>query len=436
MAAGRGAAVLRRAWRERRAALLEPRYTPLVAACLCLAEGGVNLWVIRRVPYTEIDWKAYMQEVEGFANGTRDYTQLKGDTGPLVYPAGFVYIFLGLYHATGRGSDIRLAQYLFAGLYLLNLLLVFRIYCRTNKVPPYVFFFMCCASYRIHSIFVLRLFNDPVAMAILFLAINLFLEERWSWGCLLFSLAVSVKMNILLFAPGLLFLLLQRFGLLGCIPKLCICALLQVVLGLPFLLVNPVGYLTRSFDLGRQFQFKWTVNWRFLPEEVFQNRVFHAALLLAHLAGLGLFALHRWHSSKENILTLLKDPAKRKPASPHLTVNNILWQGGQQGEGEGRAGRSLVGSQAMQCCCTSLPWGKELCWGALVGPHLQPPVFAPLMPVHGLSSSSSPPTSWVSAAAAPCTTSSTSGISTLCPTYSGAPRPPSWPTCPRCCCWA
>lgn len=44
------AAGLRRAWRERRAALLEPSYTPLVAACLCLAEGGVNLWVIRRVP--------------------------------------------------------------------------------------------------------------------------------------------------------------------------------------------------------------------------------------------------------------------------------------------------------------------------------------------------------------------------------------------------
>ncbi|NXL49124.1 ALG3 mannosyltransferase, partial [Podilymbus podiceps] len=288
-------------------------------------EGGVNLWVIRRVPYTEIDWKAYMEEVEGFANGTLDYTQLKGDTGPLVYPAGFVYIFLGLYYATGRGADIRLAQYLFAGLYLLNLLLVFRIYCRTNKVPPYVFFFMCCASYRIHSIFVLRLFNDPVAMAILFLAINLFLEERWSWGCLFFSLAVSVKMNILLFAPGLLFLLLQRFGLLGCIPKLCICALLQVILGLPFLLVNPLGYLTRSFDLGRQFQFKWTVNWRFLPEEVFQNRAFHAALLLAHLAGLGLFALHRWHRSKGSILALLKDPAERKHPSPPLTIVFVLF---------------------------------------------------------------------------------------------------------------
>ncbi|XP_030312072.1 dol-P-Man:Man(5)GlcNAc(2)-PP-Dol alpha-1,3-mannosyltransferase isoform X1 [Calypte anna] len=316
------AAGLRRAWR---AVLLEPSYTPLVAACLCLAESGVNFWVIRRVPYTEIDWKAYMQEVEGFANGTLDYTKLKGDTGPLVYPAGFVYIFLGLYYVTGHGADVRLAQYLFAGLYLLNLLLVFRIYCRTNEVPPYVFFFMCCASYRIHSIFVLRLFNDPVAMAILFLAINLFLEEHWSWGCFFFSLAVSVKMNILLFAPGLLFLLLQRFGLLGCIPKLCICALLQVVLGLPFLLVNPMGYLTRSFDLGRQFQFKWTVNWRFLPEEVFQNRAFHVTLLLAHLAGLGLFALHRWHSSKESILVLLKDPGERKHTSPPLTVNKIIF---------------------------------------------------------------------------------------------------------------
>lgn len=33
---------------------------------------------------TEIDWKAYMDEVEGVINGTYDYTELKGDTGPLV----------------------------------------------------------------------------------------------------------------------------------------------------------------------------------------------------------------------------------------------------------------------------------------------------------------------------------------------------------------
>jgi hypothetical protein len=52
---------------------------------------------------TEIDWVAYMQEVEGFLQGERDYMKLQGDTGPLVYPAGFVYIFSAFYYITDHG---------------------------------------------------------------------------------------------------------------------------------------------------------------------------------------------------------------------------------------------------------------------------------------------------------------------------------------------
>ncbi|KAM4695138.1 dol-P-Man:Man(5)GlcNAc(2)-PP-Dol alpha-1,3-mannosyltransferase isoform 2-T2 [Discoglossus pictus] len=316
---------LRKGWHNKHQLLTEPRYTALLGVCLCLAELGVTHWVIQRVPYTEIDWKAYMDEVEGVLNGTYDYTKLQGDTGPLVYPAGFVYIFSAFYYLTDHGSNIRLAQYIFAALYLLTLLLVFRIYTITKKVPPYVFFFMCCASYRVHSIFLLRLFNDPVAMVILFFSINLFLEDRWSWGCFFYSLAVSVKMNILLLAPGLLYLLLCRFGLLRTLPKLCICAVLQVILGLPFLMENPAGYLIRSFDFGRQFLFQWTVNWRFLPESVFHHRAFHLALLAGHLTALLLFLLHRWHRSGQSLLSILKDPSHRKPSSHRLTPNKIIF---------------------------------------------------------------------------------------------------------------
>ncbi|KAM4772629.1 dol-P-Man:Man(5)GlcNAc(2)-PP-Dol alpha-1,3-mannosyltransferase [Rhinophrynus dorsalis] len=316
---------LRRGWENKQQLLTDPRYTALLGVCLCLAEVGVTHWVIQKVPYTEIDWKAYMDEVEGVLNGTYDYTKLKGETGPLVYPAGFVYIFSAFYYLTERGSNIRLAQYIFAALYLLTLFLVFRIYIVTKKVPPYVFFFMCCASYRVHSIFLLRLFNDPVAMVILFFSINLLLHDRWSWGCFFYSLAVSVKMNVLLLAPGLLYLLLCRFGLLRSLPKLCICALLQVILALPFLLENPTGYLIRSFDFGRQFLFQWTVNWRFLPESVFQHRAFHLALLFAHLSALLLFCLHRWPRSGQSLPSLLKDPAQRKPPSHRLTANKIIF---------------------------------------------------------------------------------------------------------------
>lgn len=68
----------------------------------------------------------------------------------------------------------------------------------------------------------------------------------------------------------------------------------QLLLGMPFLLENPVGYTSRAFDLGRQFLFRWTVNWRFLPEWLFLNRYFHLLLLVAQLFTLLLFALRHW----------------------------------------------------------------------------------------------------------------------------------------------
>ncbi|XP_033115206.1 dol-P-Man:Man(5)GlcNAc(2)-PP-Dol alpha-1,3-mannosyltransferase-like [Anneissia japonica] len=303
--------LIRRIFRARTQLLFDQQFFWLVALALILAEILLNIWVIQNIKYTEIDWQAYMQEVEGVINGTYDYMELKGGTGPLVYPAGFVYIFIGFYYATDLGTNIRVAQYLFAVVYMVNLLLVFRIYQRTKKVPPYVLFFMCCASYRIHSIYILRLFNDPVAMLFLYLSINLFLDRHWTIGCFFYSIAVSIKMNVLLFAPALLLLLLTEYGFLRTIPRLLVCAAVQVALAIPFLRVNPIGYLLRSFELSRQFFFKWTVNWRFLPEEVFLNRNFQLTLLACHLTALILFGLYRWNRRK-NILELLIKPAESK----------------------------------------------------------------------------------------------------------------------------
>lgn len=277
-----------------RGVIFNPAKSMPLMVVLFVMEMFINVWVIRNIRYTEIDWKAYMQEVEGVINGTYDYSKLGGDTGPLVYPAGFVYVFAMLYWLTSAGTDIRLAQYIFAVVYLITIILVFNIYRRVRKVPPYCLFFMCCASYRIHSIYVLRLFNDPVAMLFLYAAINLFLSDQWAAGCLMYSVGVSVKMNVLMFAPGLLVLLHLRHGAVSTTFYLVLCATVQLVLGLPFLLVNPVAYIDRSFELGRQFLFKWTVNWRFLPEEIFHDRYFHLTLLMLHVAVLLFFCCRHW----------------------------------------------------------------------------------------------------------------------------------------------
>ena len=68
----------------------------------------------------------------------------------------------------------------------------------------------------------------------------------------------------------------------------------QITLAFPFLPANAKGYLARSFELTRQFLFKWTVNWRFVGEETFLSKEFSITLIAVHLTLLVAFALTRW----------------------------------------------------------------------------------------------------------------------------------------------
>ncbi|KAA0185565.1 hypothetical protein HAZT_HAZT007113 [Hyalella azteca] len=173
----------------------------------------------------------------------------------------------------------------------------------TFGVPPYVLVLLSCCSYRVHSIYVLRLFNDPVAMFFLYGALNLFCEGWWTLGSFLFSCAVSVKMNVLLFAPALLHAYMMSLGLLGTFLQLSVCAAVQVLMGAPFLLHNPLSYLKGAFDLGRVFLYEWTVNWKLLPEDVFLDWRFHVGLVGAHLLLLALFAALQWHRCLRGLQT-------------------------------------------------------------------------------------------------------------------------------------
>ncbi|KAL1502597.1 hypothetical protein ABEB36_007718 [Hypothenemus hampei] len=263
--------------------LIDPHHLGPVCLLLFLGEAFCNVLIIENVKYTEIDWTAYMQQVEGFLNGTLDYQYLKGDTGPLVYPAGHLYIFTLLYYVTNLGSNIYLAQYIFLVLYLIQTLLIHRIYRITAKVPPYALILTTLTSFRIHSIFVLRLFNDPIAVLLFYVSLNLFVSKKWRLGSLFYSLAVSVKMNILLYAPCLLVAYLTNLSYKETFINLCICGFLQLTLALPFLYINPFSYIKRSFDLGRVFEHKWTVNYRFLPIDIFEHKYFHIGLLVLHI---------------------------------------------------------------------------------------------------------------------------------------------------------
>ena len=74
---------------------------------------------------------------------------------------------------------------------------------------------------------------------------------KWPVGCVMFSLAVSIKMNVLLFAPALWMLMIQDIGMYGSLHCIFLCALVQLLVGAPFLTSNFWGYIGRSFELGR-----------------------------------------------------------------------------------------------------------------------------------------------------------------------------------------
>ncbi|KAG6647844.1 dol-P-Man:Man(5)GlcNAc(2)-PP-Dol alpha-1,3-mannosyltransferase isoform X2 [Carya illinoinensis] len=249
------------------------------AFALILADSILVSLIIAYVPYTKIDWDAYMSQVSGFLGGERDYSKLKGDTGPLVYPAGFLYIYSAIQYVTG--GEVSAAQ------------------------VPWWALSLLCLSKRIHSIFVLRLFNDCFAMMLLHASLASFLYKRWHLGLIIFSGAVSIKMNVLLYAPPLFLLMVKAMDISGVISALAGAALVQILLGLPFILSHPFAYISRAFNLGRVFIHFWSVNFKFIPEPLFVSKEFAVSLLIAHLVLLVAFTHYRWCRHEGGLLNFL-----------------------------------------------------------------------------------------------------------------------------------
>lgn len=344
-------------------------------------------------------------------NGQRNYTLIEGGTGPIVYPAGHVAIYTLLWALTGKGADLLTAQNIFLYLYFLThaivLLGIYRITSIADPdresdqsssgnllrpstgatrepaknplgnaapnqddsisaiaraLPGYVWAAVLLAlSKRLHSIYVLRLFNDCFATFFVVIAVALTQRHKWSLSAIFFSLAVSVKMNALLFLPGAAIIYLQALGIFGAAKRTAVpFILIQILVALPFLVdfsplttlfkthlavaslplyelgrapetpptviqtliplaagylqalgsipvtqfiaavsqlrVSPYAfdYLSRAFEFSRVFLYKWTVNWRFVPEDIFLSPGFAKSLLGAHLATIVFgFASHR-----------------------------------------------------------------------------------------------------------------------------------------------
>lgn len=299
------------------------------------------------------DWDAYMEQVARVwggavatapavpavaATGTFNYSALHGDTGALVYPAGHVWLHSAWWAVTrwdaarwtteyvpkplpgyeGRVTRPHavlagVVQQAYAALYAVLLSLVWLLYdamAQPTMAQPggraagsgnaqllrsiagdVTFAVMLALARRSRETAALGLFNDVYVAVASYAAILLIARRRWLLGCIVYSLAVSIKMNALLYAPALAWLLLQHphAPLANAIVHVAVCALVQLVLALPFLTAAPLAYLAAAFNLGRAFEQRWSVNWAWLPPAIFASRGFSWLLL-----GVLLAMLVRW----------------------------------------------------------------------------------------------------------------------------------------------
>ncbi|GJE95191.1 glycosyltransferase family 58 protein [Phanerochaete sordida] len=299
-----------------RCLLTDPRYFLTLACLVVLGDAALTQLIIRFVPYTEIDWETYIYQLELYLKGERDYALISGPTGPLVYPAGHVYVHKFLYNLTQSGNNIKAAQQLYGLLYLATLVITCGIYFKAGNIPNWALMLLP-VSKRLHSIYVLRLFNDCWEVLGSQAAVLAFANGYDSLGIMLLSAAVSVKMSALLYLPGVLVILVRRRGLLQTTGFLALLVFSQVAIGWPFLEEYPRSYLNNAFEFSRQFLYKWTVNWRFVSEETFLSATWAKTLLAFHLATLVAFGF-KWCRRDGGVAAVLARTFRRPSSPPSL----------------------------------------------------------------------------------------------------------------------
>lgn len=329
------------------AILFDPFCNRVVGPLIVIFSSLFTKIIKFRVPYTEIDFKTYIQQIHLINDGVIDYNFIWGDSGPIVYPAGFVQIYQFINYLTDDGTDIASAQSIFGYVFTLTSFLVVLTYTMSPNMKPWPLM-LILLSKRLYSIYVLRLFND-VFTTISMVAVTLLLQSAsyfYTSSSLisflltivaadLYSIAISIKMNALLYLPAFIiiayFLVGENLLKLGVV--LAVIPFIQVMMGWKFLL--PLfdteeakeirwNYINNAFNFKRKFLYEWTVNWRFVGEEMFTSDKFATTLLVGHVSVLLLFIFSRFLSKRitgKLLSSLIKDAFK---LSSTISSKNLL----------------------------------------------------------------------------------------------------------------
>ncbi|EGC34695.1 hypothetical protein DICPUDRAFT_153070 [Dictyostelium purpureum] len=244
-----------------------------------------------------------------------DYSHYMHYHGPNTYPAGFTYLYTFLYYISNRGNCLQIFQAIWAILEFINFILIKRI-CSKLKIPIFLSI-LPIISNRLHLYNVRIVINDFPSTFLIHIAILLFISKRFKLFSIIYSLTVSLKLHTIFYSPAILFIFFNSLTLNETIYYLSIMAIIQILLGLPFLLVNPVAYISNAYDLSRTLLWEKTRNFKFVGRILYDMKLFNLLLILALVLTIIVFIM-----KYQNIINQLKKLENIKIVKK-LKVNDI-----------------------------------------------------------------------------------------------------------------
>ncbi|KAM9963543.1 hypothetical protein ACTFIW_006776 [Dictyostelium discoideum] len=232
-----------------------------------------------------------------------DYNNYMHYHGPNTYPAGFLYLYTLLYYISNHGQSLQIFQLIWAFLEFFNFILIKKI-CEKLSIPI-ILAVLPILSNRLHLYNVRVVINDFPSTFLIHICILLLISKRFKLFSTLFSIIVSLKLNTIFHSPAILFIFFNSLSIGQVILNLSIMAFIQLLVGLPFLMVNPIAYFTNAYDFSRTLLWEKTRNFKFIGRLIYDSTLFNILLLLLLIITILIF-IYKYQLAVNEINRLLK----------------------------------------------------------------------------------------------------------------------------------
>ena len=243
------------------------------------------------------DYVSFMEQAKLFIDGERNYTSIVGENGRAYYPASHLYTFSAFYELTGVLDQYKYGQILLLCTHLVMTFTTVKIYKECFKDAPRDWWLL--AVWALNTKLVENstrgLFAETFNVTLTYIGIYLFQKQQQFAGVIFIGLALTYKMNVLLYVPAVYYLSsLSRNIYVGTI-YLAIIAMMPFIFGAPFLIDYRDEYTKIAFKFSRGFNVRASAIYFFLwPWKISSSIAFGAVLLSGQVFGLIYVLFTRW----------------------------------------------------------------------------------------------------------------------------------------------